>query len=256
MKYIKITSESLEKEHICCAITSNSGCQVSSKKAWLKEQFKDGLVFLKADARGKCFVEYIPAENAWVPIEADGYMYINCLWVSGQFKGHGYSGELLNECIRDSREKGKIGICTISSDKKRPFLSDPSYLAHKHFLVADIAEPYFTLVYLPFDDKATAPKFKTHVKSPSSSGNGFELYYTHGCPFCTKYALLAEQAAKNAGVPFKSILINSRQEAQNAPAAWTNYALFFDGKFLTNEILSEKKICSLFEEVYNKGGLI
>ena len=33
--------------------------------------------------RGKCFIEYIPAENAWVPIEAAGWLYINCLWVSG-----------------------------------------------------------------------------------------------------------------------------------------------------------------------------
>jgi len=27
--------------------------------------------------RGKCFIEYIPAEKAWVPIKADGYMYID-----------------------------------------------------------------------------------------------------------------------------------------------------------------------------------
>ena len=31
-----------------------------------------------------------PAEYAWIPIEAEGYMYIDCMWVSGSFKGHGY----------------------------------------------------------------------------------------------------------------------------------------------------------------------
>ena len=56
--------------------------QVSSKKEWLKERFDDGLVFLKSEQRGKCFIEYIPAENAWNPIVADSYMYINCLWVA------------------------------------------------------------------------------------------------------------------------------------------------------------------------------
>jgi hypothetical protein len=30
----------------------------------LKERFDDGLVFLKGEQRGKCFIEYIPAENA------------------------------------------------------------------------------------------------------------------------------------------------------------------------------------------------
>ena len=42
------------------------------------------LVFLKSIERGKCFIEYIPAENAWNPINADGYMYIDCL-VGGWF---------------------------------------------------------------------------------------------------------------------------------------------------------------------------
>ena len=28
------------------------------------------------------------AEYAWVPIDAQGYLQINCFWVSGSFKGH------------------------------------------------------------------------------------------------------------------------------------------------------------------------
>ena len=62
MEYIKLTEENLEKEHICCAISSNRDPQVTSKKGWLKERFADGLVFLRADTRVKCFIEYIPAE--------------------------------------------------------------------------------------------------------------------------------------------------------------------------------------------------
>ena len=48
MEYIKVTSENIEKEHICCAISNNNDIQVSSKKAWLSERFGDGLVFLKS----------------------------------------------------------------------------------------------------------------------------------------------------------------------------------------------------------------
>ena len=76
MEYIRVTKENLEKEHICCAISNNKDVQVSSKKAWLADRFDEGLVFLKSVERGKCFIEYIPAENAWVPIDADGYMGI------------------------------------------------------------------------------------------------------------------------------------------------------------------------------------
>ena len=104
-----------EKEHICCAISNNKDVQVSSKKAWLAERFDDGLVFLKSVERGKCFIEYIPAENAWVPIEAAGYMYIDCLWVSGSLKGHGYSSDLLRECIRDSKEKARNALTPVTT---------------------------------------------------------------------------------------------------------------------------------------------
>ena len=85
MEFIQVTKENLEKEHICCAIYNNNDIQVSSKKSWLAERFDEGLVFLKSVERGKCFIEYIPAEFAWIPIDAEGYMYFDCLWVAGSF---------------------------------------------------------------------------------------------------------------------------------------------------------------------------
>ena len=73
MDIITITKENLEKEHICCAISNNKDCQVSAKKAWISQQLDAGLMFKKCDVRGKCFIEYIPAHEAWVPISAEGY---------------------------------------------------------------------------------------------------------------------------------------------------------------------------------------
>lgn len=45
MQYIRITSENIDSEHICCAM---SGKQSVAKKAWLKERFAEGLVFTAA----------------------------------------------------------------------------------------------------------------------------------------------------------------------------------------------------------------
>ena len=154
MEYIKVTSENIEKEHICCAISNNNDIQVFSKKAWLSERFEDGLVFLKSTERGKCFIEYIPAENAWNPISADDYMYIDCLWVAGSFKGHGYSTDLLTACIEDSKNKGKKGLCILAAAKKKSFLADPKFLKYKGFRVCDEADNGIQLWYLPFDENA------------------------------------------------------------------------------------------------------
>ncbi len=249
MEYIKLTLDNLEKEHICCAISNNKDVQVASKKAWLKDRLNDGLVFLKSVERGKCFIEYIPAENAWCPIEASGYMHINCFWVSGSFKGHGYANELLNACITDAKAQGKHGITVISSLKKMPFLSDPKYLSYKDFKIADKADPNFTLLYLPFDDNAPVPQFKACAKNPKTDKSGFVIYYTHGCPFTAKYVPIVESFAKEKGIPFESIFIDSKEKAQNAPTAWTNYAVFYNGNFITNEIQNEKKFMELVERL-------
>ena len=241
MELVKLTHENIEQEHICCAISNNKDIQVVSKKNWLRERLDEGLVFLKGNVRGKCFIEYLPAEYAWTPIEADGYMYIDCLWVSGQFKGHGYSNLLLDACIEDSKEKGKKGLVILSSKKKRGFLSDPKYMGYKGFKVADTAEPYFELMYLPFAEDARLPRFGDTVHEHKDMPKGFVLYYTNQCPFTAKYVPLLEQMAKARNAVFRSVHIQTREDAQHAPSPFTTFSLFYDSQLVTHEILSEKK---------------
>ena len=158
MNYLKINKDNIDREHICCAM---SGKQSLIKKEWMKQRFDEGLVFYRSEERGKCFIEYIPAENAWVPIDADGYIYINCLWIAGALKGHGYSEALLSECIRDAERQNKQGLCILSAEgRKKEFLSDPKYLAYKGFIVADTSDCGITLMYLPLKSNAVPPKFK------------------------------------------------------------------------------------------------
>ncbi|WP_244411314.1 GNAT family N-acetyltransferase [Raoultibacter timonensis] len=247
MEIISVTPDNIDAEHICCAITEKRGesC-VSQKKVWMSERFADGLVFRKLDARGKVFIEYIPAEKAWCPIEADGYLHIDCFWVSGQYKGRGHATELLEACIADAREQGKLGITALSSAKKMPFLSDPKFLRYKGFETADTAEPFYELLYLPFSEDAPVPRFMSHVKKPRVDEDGFVLYFTNQCPFAEKYAMAAAREAKARGVRFELRKIETLDQAKAAPAPFTAYTLFRDGAFVTNEILSEKKLATLF----------
>lgn len=128
-----------------------------------------------------------------------------------------------------------------------PFLSDPKHLAYKGFKVADKAEPNFTLMYLPFDNNAPIPKFKDKAKQPHIVKQGFVVYYTHGCPFTAKYVPIVEQVAREKEIPFESVFIDSKEKAQNAPMAWTNYAVFYNGQYVSNEVLNEKKFLELVE---------
>ncbi len=243
MNYIHITKENIDKEHICCAM---SGKQSIAKKEWLRQRFDEGLVFYRSEERGKCFIEYIPAENAWVPIEADGWIYINCLWIAGAMKGHGYSNDLLSECIRDAVSQGKKGVCILCAEgRKREFLSDPKFLAYKGFKTADISDCGITLMYLPLVPDAEPPKFKECARHPKTDAAGFVLYYTDQCPFTYYWVPKVEEAAKENGIPLKTIHITDKETARNVPAPVTTYALFCDGKFITHSIQSDKKFLAL-----------
>ncbi|MDO4488436.1 MAG: YoaP domain-containing protein [Eubacteriales bacterium] len=247
MEYIKITKENIDKEHICCAM---SGKQSLTKKEWLKERFNEGLVFYRSADRGKCFIEYIPAENAWVPVDADGYIFINCLWIAGSMKGHGYSNDLLDECIRDAKEQGKKGICILSSvKKKKEFLSDPKYLAFKGFTEADEAECGINLMYLPFVENAEPPKFKECAKHPHTDEEGFVIYFTDQCPFTYYWVPRVKEVAREKGIEIRTIHVTDKETARNLPAPVINYALFYNGEFITHAIQSDKKFLEIAKKV-------
>lgn len=252
MNYIWINKENIDKEHICCALSNNKDIGVLSKKIWMKDCLEDGLTFIKSEVRGKCFIEYIPAENAWIPINADNYIYIDCFWVSGSLKGKGYSNDLLDLCIKDAKEKNKLGLCILSSKKKKPFLSDPKYLLKKGFTVADESGCGINLMYLPFVNDSSIPKFKEKAKNPKIEEKGFVLYYTSQCPFNDKYVPIIEKISLANNIDFKSLHLQTKKQAQNAPTPCTTYALFYDGKRITNEQQNDKKFLKLVENIKSR----
>jgi N-acetylglutamate synthase-like GNAT family acetyltransferase len=210
-KIIKLDRDNISSEHICCAIADKKCLSgYNKKKEWLQQQFSDGLVFKKLDVRGKVFIEYIPAEKAWAPVDAPDYMMINCFWVSGQYQGKGYGKQLYQECLKDT--EGKNGIVVITSAKKQPFLNDKKFFQKQGFELADKAEPYFELWYKKLKKDAPLPKFKDIAKNARCNiSKGLSVYYTHGCPF-TEYYVNNElvNVAKAKGYEIKVVKIESR----------------------------------------------
>lgn len=247
MGFVELTTENLPKEHICCSISDkreDSG--LALKKSWLKERMNDGLVFRKLDERGKVFIEYLPAEKAWAPIYAPGYLYINCFWVSGSFKGEGHGINLIESCINDAH--GTSGIVALSSEKKRPFLSDGKFLKKYGFKVCDTADPYFELLVLKLNPDAPDPRFLDQVRKPViDAAPGLDLFYTSQCPFSPDYAEIARKLADEKGITIRVHHLDTMEKAQKHPAAWSTYSLFKDGHFITHEIQTAAKMEAIAE---------
>lgn len=249
MEIITVNQENIEQEHICCAMSKGA----TNKKEWLKERFKDGLVFKRIDAKAKVFIEYIPTNKAWCPINGDTYMHINCFWVSGKYKGQGFSNQLLEHCINDAKQLGMVGITVLSSKKKKPFLSEGSYLEYKGFKIADSAYPFFELYYLPFTNDAPVPTFKECAKKGMIEDEGMVLYYSDQCPFTNQYVSIVDALAKTYGTSITLHKIETVEQAKQCPSAVTTYSFFHHGRFVTNEIFSAKKFEKyLIEQGFSK----
>ena len=181
-EYINLTVDNIDEEHICCAIGDPKHQEgVNCKKEWIKSKLKDGHIFRKLNARGKIFIEYEPIETAWVPINGKNYDYIYCLWVAGSFKGKGIGKELLEYAINDSKQKGKSGICTLASKKKKPFLGEQKFFEPFGFNVVDSIGDY-ELLALQFEDTET-PKFNDNARSMKIDNQDFTIYYSNECPY-------------------------------------------------------------------------
>lgn len=253
MAYISLTKENIGSEHICCAF-SDKKCSESYelKKQWLTREFDNGYVFRRIDERAKVFIEYGPAEKAWVPVTAPNYMMIGCFWVSGKYKGKGHGKALLQEAVEDAKKRGKDGLVTVVGTKKFHFMSDTKWLLRQGFEECERLPYGFSLLVKKINPKSENPKFNESVKSGEcSEKNGIVVYYSNRCPFSEFHAenSLIETADKRR-LPLKVIKLKTMEEAQSAPTPATIFSLFLDGKFVTTDI----SVCmdSRFDKIVRK----
>lgn len=236
-EYINLSLTNIEEEHICCAIGDpKHQAGVDKKKEWIKSKLKDGHVFRKLNARGKIFIEYEPIETAWVPINGKNYMYIYCLWVAGSFKGKGIGNELLEYAIADAKEKKMSGVCTLVSQKKKPFIGDKKFFEHYGFKVADTINDY-ELMTLQFDDKERL-EFSDSARKMEVDSQDFTIYYSNECPYVEYEVKELSAYVKDKDIKLNFIKIDSLEKAKNAPCVFNNWANFYKGKFVSNTVLN------------------
>jgi len=251
MSIITINEANIDEEHICCAIGNDkeNRSRAETKKAWLRTQFENGLVFSRLDARGKVFIEYMPIEKAWKPLIGKNYYVINCLWVSGQYKGQGLSVRLLEKCVSDARENNIDGIVVVTSDRAKPFLTDKKFYLKQNFAAIDRAGPYFELLELKLNKEAKSPSFTEKARQNTSIGSdGFSFIYSNQCPFMEEYVDLLNTVCIRKGLKSSVRKLSTYKEAQKEGSPFGTLGIYFNGAFITHELMTEKK----FEELISK----
>ncbi|MFQ8707015.1 MAG: GNAT family N-acetyltransferase [Thomasclavelia sp.] len=246
-EYINLTSENLGDEHLCCIIrTKKLHPGVEAKRQWLSKRLKEGHVFRKLNVKGTVFIEYAPLETAWVPIIGDNFYYIYCLWVLGEYKGKGHARELIEYCLTDAKKNGKSGVCMLGSIRQKAWLSNQEFVKKFGFKVVDTTESGYELLALSFD--GTTPRFGQTAKKCSIENKELTIYYDMQCPFIYQNIQVLKEYCSTHDVSASFIEVDTLEKAKELPGVFNNWALFYNGKFETVNLLDVAHIKKILKK--------
>lgn len=197
----------------------------------MSDRLQEGHVFRKLNEKATVFIEYAPLETAWVPVVGENYIYIYCLWVSGESKGKGYGKTLMKYCLSDAKVMGKSGVCMLGAKKQKAWLSDQSFAKRFGFEVVDTTDYGYELLTLSFD--GTTPKFAPNVKTPNVDSRGLTIFYDMQCPFVYQNIEKLKAFCDTESIPASFIQVDTLQKAKALPCVFNNYAVFYEGRFET-----------------------
>jgi len=236
--FINLTLENLANEHLCCIIrTKKQHPGVEAKRQWLAERLSEGHVFRKLNAKATVFIEYAPLETAWVPVLGKNYLYLYCLWVSGEAKGKGYGRALMEYCLADAKAQGKSGVCMLGAQRQKGWFSDQAFAKKFGFQVVDTTENGYHLLALSLD--GTVPSFAPNAKKMTIDSHDLTVYYDLQCPFVLQSIDRLKALCEAHRVPLTLNLVDTLQKAKSLPCVFNNWGVFYQGKFKTVNIVSD-----------------
>jgi len=250
VEIVNLTPENIAEYGVCGYKDSKKHVELRRKIEWFTEYYPKGLrikalISKKGGYQG--MLEYIPGKYAHRPVDADGYMFIHCLFAGfkNEFKGKGHASSLIDECIADAKQAKMKGVAVVT--RKGPFMAKKDIFLKKHFLVVDEAEPDFELLVLKFTKLAADPKFKT-ISAVDFSGEGITVIRSAQCPYSEKNVNAILDTAKKLHIEATLIDVKDSAAAQHTPCAFGTFCIIHNQDIISHHPISNTR----FENIMAK----
>ncbi len=253
IQIIDITPENIADYGVCGYKDVEKHVELRNKIDWYKKYYPKGLrtkiIFSKTGGY-QGMLEYIPGKFAHRPVDADGYMFIHCVFVGfkKQYKGKGYASMLIDECLKEAKEKKMSGVAVVT--RKGSFMVDSGIFLKKGFKSIDKAEPDFNLLVKKFEKNAKDPKFKSNMADNLKKyAKGLTIMRSAQCPYTEKNVnAIIESAQKKFKLKTKLMDLKDANAAQNNPCAFGSFCIVHDGEIISHHPISNAR----FENIMNK----
>jgi hypothetical protein len=251
IKVIDITPKNLHESPICGLKNVEHEGRIR-KANWLKTYFKKGMkakLLLTEKNIQLGYIEYIPGQYSWRGIEADGYMFIHCLWTYWKkYKKKGYGRLLIQTCIDDAKKEKYKGVAVVAREK--PWLANSQIFLKNGFKIVDTAPPDYELLVKKFNKSAPNPKFKNSWnKKLKKYGNGLIIIRSNQCPHTIRFAdKIAETARKTYKLKPQIVEIKTYKQAQNAPTPYSAFAVIYNSQLLADHQISATRFKNIMDK--------
>ncbi len=220
---VDLTPETIADFGVCGYKDFEKQLELRRKITWFKEYYPKGLrikALISKSGGYQGMLEYIPGEYAYRPVQADGYMFIHCIFVGfkGEFKGKGHASAMLDVVIAEAKDQGKVGVAIVT--RKGSFMAKKDIFIKKGFSVVEAAKPDFALLALKFSPETENPKFQ--VAPITGYEKGLTIIRSPQCPYSVKNVYAIMQTAKDMGMkPWISLMQNQFRShpVRSAPSA-------------------------------------
>ncbi|MBN1806048.1 MAG: GNAT family N-acetyltransferase [Sedimentisphaerales bacterium] len=250
VQIIEMTAKDTRKVPLC-------GHKDPSKEAyrhklrWLKKRMSEGLkvkMLSTPDDGLAGYIEYIPGERAWRAVNAEGYMFIHCIYMETRFKGRGYGTVLVEECMKDAKKAGMNGAAVVT--REGAWMAGKELFIKNGFEEVEKALPDFSLLVKKFEKSAPTPSFKGQWdKKRKKFGKGLVIITSGQCPHNAKMVNdIVEIARERYGIEPRIVEYKSYRQAQNAPWPYAIAGLLYNGKLVADHTISGKRFQNIMEK--------
>ena len=243
---VRVGPENLAECGIGC-IRDRDNPGYGRKVKWLRKRFAEGLRFLLfRDERERplAVLEYVPGEFAWRPVDAQGWLFIHCLWVfaAGQQLG-GLGARLIRACVEEAERAGSTGVAAMVSHG--PWMAGKEIFLKNGF--TRIAErDRFELVVHRLR-AGPEPRFRD-IDPNRARYRGLHIVYSDQCPMLSKSVQDISRMAAEYGLNLRVTVLESAREAQNAPSYYGAFSLLWKGRLLSDHYVSKGRFRNILRK--------
>lgn len=225
------------------------------KTNWLKERYAEGLRYkvLRSEKFGDIgMIEYTLGDHTWRPVEAEGYLVIHCLFVSGkQHKGKGLGKLLLESCLKDAKKSKCRGVAVVTSSDS--FMAESDLFIKAGFVSVDRIPPYELLVKKL---KKTAPDPRFIVERErllKKYKKGLTILAADQCPYAAKSVERIAEASRTLGLEPRVVRVGTAKASRELPTPYGVFSIIHDGTLIAERPISATRFMSIMRRNADAG---